>query len=72
MTTNIGFRTLLVFPATRIQQRMLGLRRYESFEAGPGDGLGCFRGVLLALIVEGILIFGVALCWLLAHHMFHA
>lgn len=72
MATNIGFRTLLVFPARTTQQRMPRLRRYESFDAEPEGSLGCFRGVLWALSCEAVVIFGAALCWMLSHHTFRA
>jgi hypothetical protein len=72
MTTNIGFRTLLVVPGRRTQQRMPRLTRYESFEARTEGSLGCFRGLLWALIFEATVLAGAALCWLLTHHTFRA
>jgi hypothetical protein len=70
MATNIGFRTLLVFPARTTQQRMPRWRHYESFDARPEGSIGCFRGVLWALILEAVVIVCAALCWMLTHHTF--
>jgi hypothetical protein len=68
----IEFRTPPAFPPRTIQQRTPGLHRYESFDTEPEVKIGCFRGVLWALILEAIVLGGTAFCRMVTHHTFHA